>query len=868
MKYNYILFRFILNNLKIAKLRNILSLITITLTAMMFTVIFILGIHSSKLLQKEDAKSVGTSAEGLADNVILDNYYAIQANTKVKEASYNIYIGLLEGNVFDDRNVELRYSEDLAAKMCYSYPVAGRMPKERNEIVVDTYVFDTLGKAYELNQDISLHFSFLNQNYKETFKIVGYYKENTKTMNSMAFISKTYMDELYSKINIENYENVSKKQYFGSGLLDVMFNVKNESNLSEEYCKKILTEARVKTDETTTNMNPAYRKQPPDISTIISLAIFCIIIIITGYLSVYNIFQISVYKDVRLYGTLNTIGTTKKHIKRIIGIQALILGILGIPLGLFLGHCFGIYLLPKFIIISLGTYAPEAITIQPNIWIYFVSLLLTLGTVLYSCRKPVRIASKISPIEAIKYNGLQYAPQKTCFKDKRKSGKSGISHLAYLNLFRDRKKTIIVVTSMSMSCIMFFTVFTIASSFDLDKYTKEFTLGDLQIASYTYLHGSDETEEAIDYSMKGADYQELLKQAGIQDENAIYYGSSVNVADDEIIHNIEQYVKNKKLDTDGNKERISNILQREKALIVEEYFISNGLLENLNVVEGDIDTDKFSSGNSIIVARTSGRKEELSFCHVGDIITLNYPDTNSEYIKAGDYGFYKGSLKKEYAVMAVVDLPMRMQPYGGLLNTLKVIAPLRELSSLGLEAELSSIVSQVDDERQVKIEEWLSDYINRNNLDIDYVSKNTVKKSYMDLTNMIKLVGGSLAAVIAIIGVLNYMNSVITSIISRKKEFAVLRSIGMTDEQLKAMLIIENLYYILFIAIVSILGGIGISFLCVTAASNIVDYFTYTLVIFPIIYEVILFLVIAVLLALVGYKFNTGSIIESIREDI
>ncbi|MFR6185802.1 MAG: ABC transporter permease [Lawsonibacter sp.] len=119
----------------------------------------------------------------------------------------------------------------------------------------------------------------------------------------------------------------------------------------------------------------------------------------TGYLIIYNVFQISVTNDIRFYGLLKTIGTTPRQLRRIIRHQALALSLAGIPLGLAAGWLVGGQLTP--VVIAPAGRGVSVVSVDPVI--FLLAALFSLVTVFFSCRKPGAMAARVSPIEAVRY---------------------------------------------------------------------------------------------------------------------------------------------------------------------------------------------------------------------------------------------------------------------------------------------------------------------------------------------------------------------------------------------------------------------------------------------------------------------------------
>ena len=142
----------------------------------------------------------------------------------------------------------------------------------------------------------------------------------------------------------------------------------------------------------------AQLEESMDLSLVLAIVLILLLIIFTGYLIIYNVFQISVANDIRFYGLLKTIGTTPRQLKKIIRQQAILLSLIGIPFGLLAGWIVG-KSLTAVVMAQLDVI--NVVSISPGIFIFAV--IFTLLTVWISCIRPGRIASKVSPIEAVRY---------------------------------------------------------------------------------------------------------------------------------------------------------------------------------------------------------------------------------------------------------------------------------------------------------------------------------------------------------------------------------------------------------------------------------------------------------------------------------
>ena len=147
-----------------------------------------------------------------------------------------------------------------------------------------------------------------------------------------------------------------------------------------------------------------------------------------------------------------------------------------------------------------------------------------------------------------------------------------------------------------------------------------------------------------------------------------------------------------------------------------------------------------------------------------------------------------------------------------------------------------------------------------------YLTKSSLEEGFQTMIGSIRMIGIALSAVIAFIGILNFINSIITGILARKHEFAVLCSLGMTEQQLKRMILEESLYYVLISGIISVVLGTVLSRVILLALNNVIMFFTYRPNFLAFAIMIPLFLVLAVLVPHLAYnRMKKESIVERLR---
>ncbi len=175
-------------------------------------------------------------------------------------------------------------------------------------------------------------------------------------------------------------------------------------------------------------------------------------------------------------------------------------------------------------------------------------------------------------------------------------------------------------------------------------------------------------------------------------------------------------------------------------------------------------------------------------------------------------------------------------------------------------------IFNVDDKNLDKTEKWLKDYCTNKESSLDFWSRKTLQKQFSSLTIMYTAIGGALCLILAIIGILNFINSMITSIITRRRELAMLQAVGMTDKQIRSMLIIEGSGYAVLGLVLSIILGSIANVTLVPALGADLYYFTWKFTLTPILLCIIPLILITALVPILCYhRLSKGSVVEQLR---
>lgn len=269
------------------------------------------------------------------------------------------------------------------------------------------------------------------------FTLCGWWEGNQSSYASMAWVSEAFVLDA-----CDNAPKPKAGQILGQRMMGITF---SDSKNIEQKTEQMLTDCNLTDLEFMANL--AYSAEVQSSISRENLPMYggMLLVFIAGYFIIYNIFQISVASDIQFYGRLKTLGTTTRQIRKIIYGQGNRLCAIGIPAGLIVGYSLGVLLVP-----ALLPTMETKLTISVNPVIFIGAALFSYVTVLISCMLPARLAGKISPIESLRYTDTDSTAHSYRKNKQYKHTKNGasLSAMAWANLWRNRKRTVMVLTLM------------------------------------------------------------------------------------------------------------------------------------------------------------------------------------------------------------------------------------------------------------------------------------------------------------------------------------------------------------------------------------------------------------------------------------
>lgn len=850
------------------KIRNVIAVIAILLTTFLFTAVLTIGLGSAGTLEYNTAKAMGSQADALVQGLSAEQFKQLKENSMFQKVGCWIPIAHL--NNTNRLSTEIDYADQTQLELRFLTPRTGSAPKNANEVLVSANVLEDMNIEEQIGVSIPVEFSIKEQTYHLDMIVSGIYDPPLEKSESV-IVSEAFLDENQDLLSL------ASEGRRGCGIYNADVVMKDTSMMQERISEFIRTIGGNPDDNNADNAvrvapNPSYRSSDSSLLAWIASSVFGILIMFCGYLLIYNIFDIAVANDVRQYGLLRTVGTTSRQVKHLVNRQALFMFLIGTPIGLFFGLLLGRGLLPVCIRLIATSFGEDKIETDslPYFAIYVGAIIFSSLTVYISTRKPIKKASTISPVEAVRY-----IEQNNVFiKSKRNNKGKLIPRMAKTNTLRAKKRAIFIILSLTLSIILLNSVFVFSNSFDEDGYISRQTRSDFMIYNPDiaktiiddFGHNSGVSEETVN---------EIEQMPGVMNEVWLYrntyediqiscdWGTSYPLVDTAFSAMLPDSLKLRRNENWGYA-----ALTQDDHPLGNVFGFTENLLRKMDIIEGEKDLsilkEKLWSGNNVIPV-----------AEYNDLGELKNGANNSDYegLSVGDtIQFYENGIPtKTFTIVAKAAVTYSEESItGGGANIRTYIGgPVIYMSGDNFKdiyetPTLYGVLYDVEDEYQEAMENYLS-----NNMEIAYSSTSTLRSLITTTKNIVLLVGGFIGAVFALVGLINFFNLIITNIIARRHEFAIMQGIGMTIRQLRKMIILESLSYVLCSGIVGILasGVMGI-----TAVKTIVEngpsnsMMSFQMTILPAIIMLMLFLALAYIIPVISlHFFNNRSIVERLR---
>lgn len=761
--------------IKASKKRSILAVVGIVLSVALISSIG-LFFKAMQEAQIEDAKNDYGSYHLAFTKASDDLISKITNNPKISR--YGLFS--LKDTAKIDNKLEISevVATDKALELLPYKAKEGKLPEKENEAAVEEWV-------------------------------LKYIDKNAKVGSKIKFNDKEY---ILSGI----LENVIKNQIENKGMI-----LSKSNNINKEQAV-LLIEVSSKTSLTKAlkelkDMVPAENIDENSVlisvesgenleGLIAAIGIIIGIVVIATIAVIYNAFQISVIERVKQFGLLRAVGTTPKQIRNIVMREATIFAVIGIPIGLLCGiiAIYGINI--TFKIIGGESVIPMIVTIDPMVLL--ISAVVGIISIYVSALIPAFFAGRISPLVAI-------SSRNAITKEKIKRRKNRLvqkifgfeGSMALKNIKRNRKRYRITVFSIVISVVLFITF---KSFMDLSLNVSD-NINESSNMHFSVIRDYQSTEENMAIDDKIIEDLKALKTIDkvykIYDP---YYFESAMDKNKEV----------KEIQEMGNKYGKAFVNGVEKTLINASVVVydDNALEASKKYLQsGNIDIEKLNRENGVILInknRVFNEKTENSYfgpianLKVGDEIDLQALE-----LEEGDknLNFGEGKVNKVKILAILENDPFN---YRGASNWLKLISTEEVAKNLtGEDVKPINLNIQINDVKNEEIAEKEINSVLKSNTSLQLINNIDNNRREKTAILVIQILMYGFVVVVSLIGSVNIVNTLTTNIILRKREFAALKSIGLTQKGLKKMIVLEGLLYGIMGTIYGSIISCGLSYL-------------------------------------------------------
>lgn len=576
---------------------------------------------------------------------------------------------------------------------------------------------------------------------------------------------------------------------------------------------------------------------------------------LSAYLLIYNIMYLSVAGNIRYYGLLQTIGMTGKQIRSLIKKQMIWIGGIGISLGLFLGFFVSFSLIPVAIE-SLGMKQEQTGQVQVVFHpaVFLLTILLTGFSVWYAARKPMRLAESSSPIEA-----LGYRPVSGIRKGHTTKKGNLIRRMAVEQLTRNKKKTVVTMLSLSASLSVFVCLMILLHTQSAREYVYNFRGLDMVVANDTIQNVVVEQDEEGKKQLQGVKQilnQEILdkikKTDGVSAVFPVSCVSTVIPWEPEVsdVWMREFYETWMDIPYENDLEEYKNHPENFASALIgitEEDF--RALNQEL---KAPVDETSFLNGETCILYRNG-------------LFDLDEKKMIGKNILCGEYENPENT--RSFKIVALTDI----NDYTALLGyppTMIVID--KAVSSFAKEPIIFKVGIQYEKEFDERAETAVENILRKspNASDFSWESKIGQAEIVEKAQGHMAEIGFGIVAILAVIGIMNYINTSVGNIQSRRKEISIMESVGMSEHQVRKMLVWEGIFYTGGVILLTLTVGLGITYAIYQSVNYMGAAFWFPMV--PFFIACILLLTICIAVPLLAYKQmeKSGSLVERIRVEV
>ena len=818
----------------------ILILATMLVTAL-YTFVFLLGdsVKGAYLLNYQ--YSYGSTSQIIYTGLTNQQADTIAGNDNVKNTVRLSTIGQLTDPILGQRMVTLAVADLAYAETVLSNPTTGSLPKSIGEIALDEFTMDSLGVPHELGVLVTLLWTDTEGNeHTSEFSLCGWWTSSTIFTKAYAWISADTAKEQFPDYEDKASNNVT-----------LGVNLHQPKDLDQQAVS-IVEEQGVAGVSFTTNL--AYNDACQEQALQQSMKFYSptILVLLCGYLMIYCIVYVAAHQDTMYYAGLKSLGMTPRQIRRLVLERGCVVSFLGFLPGWALG--FGLHFVSANRVIAGMEENPALYFLS---WLPFAAAAIcTLFTTLLAYLLPMIRLSRMTPVQIAGF-AIGHMPRHRRSSD----GGTTLEKLALRTTFGlSRWRTVLSVFSLLTAAILLSSIWIQYVSFQEDIYLSATSPWDysfvdgsayLPIQQYNE-HNRGITKETV---------KELQARSEVMTVSTLKSHEVELVASDELRQRIVNYYNQPYDETMTLKEsqagypdwcagvdRLEQTGEYIGLVIGLDGTYLKYVLDNCHFTSGNFDAEAFATGDYVLAA--GAYNEGISTPAAGETIDLN----GHTYTVLGSVMHDDAYISGANSIQAAFHIAY--------------IMPIVQFDTLFPEQAYRQLAVDIDPIQQTTFEIYLDHYEQGQNRGVgikrrsEYVMNFNVARLNMVLPDLV------VALVMLGIALINFANMLVVKTVSRKSEFAVYESLGMTNSQLRRLMLLEGVFHavlmILFLVPVVVFFSAVVMPVIVEAAGSWCTAYRFSLL--PLWLMLPIILLLAVTIPLICLRFITkGSLGERMR---
>lgn len=737
------------------------------MTAALYTFVFLLGssVEDAYLLNYQ--YSYGSTSHILYTGLTEKQADTLSGNSSIKSTVRLSSIGQLSDPIIGQRNIKLAVTDRAYAQTVLSVPTKGRLPIKRGEIALDEFTMDSLGVPHEEGSPVSLQWKDPDgKEHKTTFTLCGWWASPTNFTEACAWITKEEAKELLPDYDKENAYNVT---------LGVTLH--QPKNL-EKQADLILNEQGVAGCSYTTNL--AYQDARMEMAEQQARPYYMpvLLVVLCGYLMVYSIVHVTADKDRLFLADLKSTGMTPRQIRQLLMNQGILVSLLGMFPGWAIGFVLHYFITGRVVIGMEENPALYFLSWQP----FAAAFLCTMATVLLAYLLPFIRLSRMTPAEMLCSISGKLPKKKTTSYEP-----MTLKQLAFRTLGKNRWRTLLSVVSLLLAVLLLNSVWIRYISVKEDLYLSAIFPWDYSLCDGSaYLSGQQYNEKNTGITEETV--EELKKRSEVKSVSVLKSHEVSMTAPTKLCRRITEFYDQPYDETKTLRETQEAFPAWLEGLArLEETGNYTGLVIGMDGVyldylqeyspftSGKFDKEAFASGNYVLAGGAY---------HEG----LSSPAEGEEIELMGQRFTVMGSVMHD-------ETYLQGKPSLEAAFNIAYILPMEAFDKLFPGQAYRQLAVNIDKEQQKEFESYLDEYEQGLNRGVGITRRSEYQENFRVARLNLVLPDLVIGLVLTGIALMNFMNMLVSKTVSRKKEFALYESLGMTGTQLRVLLLLEGIFH-------------------------------------------------------------------------